>query len=332
MNLRELGRRLNLNPSTVSRALTRPNLVSVETRERVTAAVQEFGYVPNAVARSLRRGHTKTFGVIVSDLQNPFYSTVVRAIERVAIGRGYSCVICNADEDVAAEDRALTLLKELQVAGVIHASTGVNVDSLRQLRDSGVPVVDIDRHSGLDEVDSVLVDNERGARLAVTHLREFGHTRIATIAGPKHLTTGRDRLNGFLTSLTALGNPIPDEYVEVGDFREASGYVAASRLMALPNPPTALFVANNEMMAGALSALQTLAIRVPGDVSIVSFDDVRWAKYVQPPLTIIAQPTDQIGALAATLLFERLDGRVETVHRLLEPQFVGRQSCGPPHL
>lgn len=330
MNLRELGKHLNLNPSTISRALTRPDLVSEETRKRVISAVQEFGYVPNAVARSLKHGHTQTLGVIVSDIQNPFYSTVVRAVEQVAVQRGYSCVICNADEDAAAEERALNLLKELQVAGVIHASTGENIDALRRLRDNGMPVVDIDRHSGLDGVDSVLVDNEYGARLAAAHLHELGHTRIAIIAGPEHLTPGRDRLKGFLAGLASLGDPVPQEYVEIGDFREASGYEAASRLMTLPNPPTALFVSNNEMMAGALAALQELAVRVATDISIISFDDVRWAKYVHPPLTVIAQPTEQIGRLAATLLFERLGGRRESVHRLLEPQFIRRQSCGPP--
>ncbi len=330
MTLRELSKQLNLSVSTISRALSRPDLVSPETREKVLNSAAAHGYTPNAIARSLKNGRTRALGIIVSDIQNPFYSSVVREVERVAASRGYNCVICNADEDAHREERALELLMSLQVAGVIHASTGANTALLQSLQRSGLPLVDIDRASGLEDVDTVLLDNAFGARLAAEHLLDLGHSRIAVVTGPQTLTTGRDRLRGFSAVLAERGIALAPELVEVANFREAGGYSAVVRLLALPERPTALFVANNEMMAGALSALRERALRVPQDVSLISFDDVRWARYVEPPLTVVAQPTGQIGTLAAGLLFERLAGRLEAVHYVLNPELIRRASCAPP--
>lgn len=330
MTLHELSKQLNLSVSTVSRALSRPDLVSPKTRQRVLTMASAYGFTPNAIARSLKNGRTQALGIIVSDIQNPFYSSVVREIERVAVGRGYNCVICNADEDAHGEEQALELLQSLRVAGIIHASTGANTTFLQKLQRLGMPLVDIDRASGLEDVDAVLLDNAFGARLAAEHLLDLGHIRIAVVTGPQELTTGRERLGGFRAALEARGVTLAPELVEVANFREAGGYSAALRLLALPERPTALFVANNEMMAGALSALRERSLRVPQDVSLVSFDDVRWARYVEPPLTVVAQPTEQIGTLAAGLLFERLAGRQEAVRYVLKPELIRRASCAPP--
>lgn len=319
-----------MSVSTVSRALSRPELVSPATRQRVMATAATYGYTPNAIARSLKNGRTRALGIVVSDIQNPFYSSVVREIERVAASRSYNCVICNADEDAYGEERSLELLLSLQVAGIIHASTGANLASLQKLQRAGIPLVDIDRSSGLKDVDTVLVDNAFGAHLATEHLLDLGHRRIAVVTGPQALTTGRERLRGFSKALEERNVPLIPELVEIANFREAGGYGAALRLLALPERPTALFVANNEMMAGALSALRERSLRVPHDISLISFDDVRWARYVEPPLTVIAQPTEQIGTLAAGLLFERLAGRQEPVHYVLKPELVRRASCTPP--
>ena len=330
MTLSELAKELNLSTSTVSRALTRPDLVAEATRRKILVAVDTYGYKPNAIARSLRSGKTQTLGLVVSDLQNPFYATVAKAVEHVAARHGYSCVICDADENAAKEVQALELLSEMQVSGIIHASTGANVAALKKLKDGGLPIVDVDRASGLQDVDTVLVDNALGARMATEHLLELGHQDVAIITGPLHLTTGHDRLAGFRDTLAAAGRSLPDDYVQLGDFKEASGYAATERLLELSRPPTAIFVANNEMMAGALSVLREHEVAIPGKVSLISFDDVRWAKYVEPPLTIIAQPNEQLGVIAAELLFERLAGRLEPVTRILQPKLIKRGSCAPP--
>lgn len=330
MTLNELGKILGLSVSTISRALSRPDLVSAETRGRVLEAVIAHGYTPNAIARSLQNGRTQALGVVVSDLQNPFYSSVVRSVERVAATRNYNCVICNSDEDAQVEEKALALLTSLQVAGIIFASSGANKALLQKLQKDGLPLIEIDRASGVEDVDAVLLDNALGGRLAADHLVDLGHRRIAVVTGPQTLTTGRDRLHGFSVTLEERGVPLPPELIEVANFREAGGYSAVIRLLALPEPPSAFFVANNEMMAGALSALRERSLRVPDDISLISFDDVRWARYVEPPLTVITQPTEQIGTLAAGLLFERLAGRREAVRYVLKPKLVRRASCAPP--
>lgn len=329
LKLTEIAEKLNLSVSTVSRALTRPELVAEGTRQRVLEAAETLAYRPNSIARSLREGKTRTLGLIVSDIQNPFYAAVVKSVEGVAARHGYSTVVCNADEDPRKETDALHLLSEMKVAGIIHGSTGANLSILQALSRE-CPIVDIDRVSGLEDADTVLVDNYSGARLAALHLLGLGHTRLAVIAGPQHLTTGRDRLEGFREALSEAGVPLPDTYVKLGDFREGSGYEAATCLLGLASPPTALFVANNEMAAGALSALRKHAVPVPRVLSLVTFDDVRWAKYIEPPLTVVAQPTRQLGSLAAALLFERLAGRQEAVRRVLQPTLVVRGSSAPP--
>lgn len=326
----ELAAKLNLSISTVSRALSRPDLVAPHTRELIIKAAVRYDYRPNGIARSLRKGRTQTIGLVVSDIQNPFYASVTRAVERVAATHGYTLVICNADENTDNETRALHLLDDMKIAGIIHGSTGKTQAILEALSLKRIPIVDIDRVSGLDEADTILVDNTRGAALAAEHLLALGHRRIAIITGPQHLTTGAERLAGFRNALDDANVPIEPDYLKIGDFREASGYGATVELLKLSTPPTALFVANNEMMAGALSALQERQVRVPERISLISFDDVRWARYVNPPLTVIAQPTEEIGTLAAKLLFERLAGRTRKVAYNLEPTLIVRGSCASP--
>ena len=330
MTLEELSQKLNVSTSTISRALSRPDLVSRLTRERVLSAVKEYNYRPNRIARSLRKRRTQLVGIIVSDIQNPFYAAVVRAVEGVLTHNGYTLLIFNANESPETEIQALHLLGEMQVAGIIHASTGANVEMLKELCAQDVPIIDIDRVSGLDEADLVMVNNQLGAQMAAHHLLGLGHDRLAVISGPLHLTPGLERLEGFRHALAEDNIPLPEDYIELGDFREHSGYAAAQRLLALSEPPTALFVANNEMMAGALAAVRERNVAIPRELSLISFDDVRWAKYVEPPLTVIAQPTREIGLQAAELLFERFSGRTQQVQRILDPALVIRGSCAAP--
>lgn len=329
MNISELAEKLNLHASTVSRALNRPETVAESTRQRVVIAAQTYGYRPNGLARSLRTRQTSTLGLIVSDIRNPFYASVAKAIEDVARKNDYSVIISNADEDPQQEENALRLLEEKQVSAIIHCSTGANLKILRAMQDRGVLILDLDRASGLDNVDRVLVNNRLGAELAARHLVELGHTRIATVAGPLHLTPGRERLEGFRLTLEEAGLALPWELLEVGDFREASGYAATQRLLGLPQPPTALFVANNEMLAGTLAALREQGTRVPHDLSLVSFDDARWAQYTDPPLTVIAQPIDAMGSLAAELLLRRLREASAPSHHVLDPHLIIRASTQP---
>lgn len=330
MTLVELAAILNVSASTISRALTRPDMVSPTMRARVLQAVEQYGYSPNGIARSLRKGQTRTVGLVVSDLQNPFYSSIAKFVEHALSADGYSCVVCDASESQDKEQRALRLLAELKVSGVIRASSGRQSSDLTQVGLGETPIVEIDRATGEERADTVLLDNVLGARVAVDHLVSLGHHRIAMISGPEHLTTGGQRLHGYRQALTAAGIEPDEALVEFGDFREESGYEGAMRLLKLTPRPSALFVANNEMMAGALYALKELGLSLPADVSLISFDDARWARYVDPPLTVVAQPLMEMGEAAAQLLLQQMQGREVPTSRVFTPTLIVRASTGRP--
>ena len=330
MNFSDLARQLKVSTATVSRALSRPEKVAPATRERVLEFVRRSGYHINGIARSLRTQSTRTIGVIVSDIRNPFSSAMVKSVEDVARSNGYTVLICNADEDGRNEEAALELFIERQISGVIHCSAGANLDLLRILLEKSIPLVDLDRQSGLDNVDTVILDNRLGAALAARHLVQLGHRRIAMISGPRHLSNARKRLDAFRKTLRSARIVVPKGYIEFGDFRETSGRIAAKRLLSLPSPPTAVFVANNEMMAGALFAIREQGIKVPRDLSLIGFDDARWAQFSDPPLTVVSQPTEAMGQKAAELLLARLRGERRAKTVMFEPQLVVRRSTAAP--
>jgi len=330
MTFNDLAKILNLSTATISRALSRPEIVAPETRTRVLDAVRRCGYQMNGIARSLRTQSTHTIGVIVSDICNPFFSSIVKAAEDVARTNGYTVLICNADEDGRNEEVALRLFIERQVSGVIRCSAGANPSLLQVLHQKSIPLIDLDRRSGLPNIDTVILNNELGASLGTRHLIKLGHKRIAIVSGPQHLSNARDRLEGFRKTLRAARISIPKNYVEFGDFREASGFQAAERLLSLDRPPTAIFVANNEMMAGTLSAVRQRRVKVPRELSLVGFDDARWARYLEPPLTVVSQPAELMGQKAAQLLLTRLSGRTTPQTVIFEPELIVRRSAAAP--
>jgi LacI family transcriptional regulator len=330
MNFSDLARQLNVSTATVSRALSRPEKVAPATRKRVLEFVRRSGYHMNGIARSLRTQSTRTIGIIVSDIRNPFSSAIVKSVEDLARTNGYTVLVCNADEDGRNEEVALELFIERQVSGVIHCSAGANLDLLRVLLEKSIPLVDLDRQSGLENVDTVILDNQLGAALATTHLLELGHQRVAMISGPKHLSNARKRLDGYRKTLRAAQISVPNEYIEYGDFREQSGRVAAERLLSLQTPPTAILVANNEMMAGALLAIRQRRVKVPRDLSLIGFDDARWAQYSDPALTVVSQPTEAMGQKAAELLLGRLQGERQADTVIFKPELIIRRSTAAP--
>jgi LacI family transcriptional regulator len=302
MTLHELAHELNLSIATISRALSRPEDVAPPTRQ------------------------TRTIGIVISDIRNLFFAAVVKAIEDEARINGYTVLICNADEDSAKEEAALQLLLERKVSGVINCSTGANLDLLRAFQKSGAVLVDLDRESGLKNVDTVVVDNRRGAELATQHLIELGHLDIATIAGPPHLSNARGRLAGFEDALRAHGIRVKKSLLQFGNFLQQSGYQCAQKLFSLPYPPSALFVANMEMAAGVIAFVRDHGITIPGEISIVSFDDSFWARYMEPPLTVVAQPTEKMGKRTMELLLARLRGGKPVETLIFTPELIVRRS------
>jgi DNA-binding LacI/PurR family transcriptional regulator len=326
MTLHDLAKELNLSIATISRALSRPEDVAPRTRQRVLAIVHRHGYAPNGTRRSLRTQQARTIGTIISDIRNFFCAAVVKAIEDEARANGYTVLICNADEDGAKEEAALRLLLNQKVSGIINCSTGANLDLLRAFQKTGAVLVDLDRESGLTNVDTVVVDNRRGAQLATQHLLELGHLEIATIAGPQHLSNARGRLAGFQDTLRLRDVRAQKGYVQFGNFLQESGYRCAQKLFSARRVPTALFVANIEMAAGAIEFIREKGLSIPEEISIVTFDDSFWARYMDPPLTVIAQPVEKMGKCTMELLLSRLRGGKPAQTVVFPPDLIIRRS------
>ena len=301
----DVARRSGVSPATVSRVLSGRRNVDPELTQRVRAAVAELGYRPNGVARNLRRASTNLWAVVISDIENPFFTSLVRGLEDIAQTAGYSVVLCNSDEDPVKEAAYVSAVLTEQMAGVVISPSG-SPDGVRQLHDAGVPLVLIDRRIDDLEVDSVLVDNEFGAAEAVRHLLDNGYRRIACITGPRRTSTALDRLAGYRTALRTAGMRFDKNLVQYADFREAGGYTSMQALLDLDEPPEALFVANNLMTVGALECLNSRGLRAPDDIAVVGFDDIPWADLVVPPLTTVAQPTYELGRTAGQLLKDRI--------------------------
>lgn len=337
MTLKEIAKMLGLAPSTVSRALNHPEMVSIETRRRVERAVRQYRYRPNTIARSLRVQDSQTIGLVLSDITNPFHAELARAVETAARQRGYTVILSNSDEDEDLERLALETLLSWQVRGLILAPCGRNRSLVEESLRLGIPVVQVDRVIDGLQTDAVLVDNRAGSRMAVEHLVALGHRRIAHIAGPQRLTTGAERLEGFRQAMADAGIPEEEQLVAYGDFREEGGYRATLELFRERHSPdewpTAIFAANNEMAAGAIRALGELGHTIPDRISFVTFDDSRWAQLMHPALTVVAQPVEEIGRAACELLLRRIEsGRSGATLYTLQPTLIRRQSTAPRQL
>ena len=301
----DVAQRAEVSAATVSRVLNGHASVDPQLAERVRAAVEELGYRPNALARNLRRSRTSLWAVIISDVGNPFFTSLVRGVEDVAQSSRYSVVLCNSDEDPVKEADYVTVALAEQMAGVIMSPSGA-AEGVRKLLEANTPVVVIDREVPGVKVDSVLVDNEHGAAEATAHLLAGGYQTLGCITGPAGISTADRRLRGYQEALEEAGKPYDEAVVRHSDFRERGGYEAMASLLDAGSPPDAVFVANNLMAVGALECLVARGVPAPDRMGIVGFDDLPWADLVRPALTTVGQPTYELGRTAAQLLAERI--------------------------
>lgn len=327
--IHDVAARAGVSTATVSRYLSGQK---VRSAEAVEAAVAQLGYSPNAVAQSLKSGRTCTIGVVVPDVTNPFFAAVAKGLEQVCQGHSFRMLLANSGESAENEQEILADLVH-RVDGVILAPATEQDDAPLQLRAAGVPAVFLDRElAGGEPFDAVLVDNVGGARAAAEHLAGLGHTRIAVINGPVNTTPGRGRREGFLAGLADAGLELAPEYDLMGGFREDTAHRIALQLLALPKPPTAIFTANNLMTVGVLKALQDMRVDVPGEISVLGFDDLTLGSLLRPPLTCIDRPDVEQGALAMRLLLSRLTNEAPGAPRriVLDTQLVLRESTASP--
>ncbi|WP_113703025.1 LacI family DNA-binding transcriptional regulator [Nonomuraea lactucae] len=328
--IHDVAARAGVSPATVSRFLRGGR---VRSSEAVQAAVDELGYWPSAAARSLKSGRTHTIGGVVPDITNPYFAAVVKGMESVTRAEDYRLLLANTDESGEREDHVLADMIR-RVDGIILAPATEQDRTPLHVRDADVPLVFVDRDlAGGERFDAVLVDNAGGGRQAAEHLLGLGHTRIAAISGSQDTTPGRCRREGFLDALRGAGVEPPPEYDLAGDFREASGYQLTLSLLSLPEPPTALFSANNLMTLGALKALHDMRVDVPGRMSLIGFDDLDTGPLLRPPLTVIDRPMVEQGVLAMRLLLRKFEPEYadDTPRRIvLDTELVERSSTAPP--
>jgi DNA-binding LacI/PurR family transcriptional regulator len=327
IGLDEVARAAGVSPATASRALHRPELVALRTRERVEQAAAELGYRPNVLARGLRTRGSRTIGLIVTDILNPFHATLAKGVQDTAEAQGYTVLMFNSDEQPGKERRALETLHGHLPMGLIVVPTAQTRENLAIV--DGLPTVELDRASGKEGAHTVMVDNLSGAREAVTHLTDLGHRRIGMIVGNLDISTARERLQGYREALEHAGLPYDERLVLPGNHREADGRLAALRLLSRRLPPTALFVGNNEMTVGAVLATRELGLEIPHDLSLIGFDDSRWAQTMSPALSVVSQPTYELGQLACQRLLSLIAGEPLQVSVRLPTRMIYRQSTAP---
>lgn len=332
VTIHDVARAAGVSPATVSRVFN-GGRVTPERAQSVQQAAAELGFAPNRLARSLRKQRSSVIALIIPDIENPFFTSLARGVEDAAQRTSLSVVLCNSDEDTDKERRYLEVALGEQMAGVIVAAASQDDTDLGPLIARGVPVVAVDRRPHEAEVDAVRADDQHGGEVATRHLLRAGYRRIACITGPEGASTSEERLAGYRAALHAArseGIVADDAYVRHADFRVEGGRAAMREMLALPEPPDAVFVTNNLMTIGALDALAEVG-RTPPGVGVLSFGDVPWASLVRPSLTAVELPSYELGRAAADLLLQRMEGSAAPLQTVvLRTRLQIRESTAGP--
>lgn len=316
VTIRDVAESAGVSIATVSHVINGTRPVAESTQATVRASMVALGYRPNAVARSLRRQATTTIGMIVPDSANPFFAEMARSIEDHSFTEGYSVILCNTEGSLEREQQYADVLVENMVAGIVFVAVGPSTRLVGDLQRRGVPIVLVDREVPGVDVDTVETDHHGGGQLATQHLINLGHRRIACINGGTGATSSTQRLSGYVDTLASNGITVDPSLIRTGDYQFESGRDACRELLELPEPPTGVFACNDLMAVGCISAATAGGLSVPGDLSVVGFDDVRLASFANPPLTTISQPKHEIAAKVVELLIARMKSPTT------EPQLV----------
>lgn len=330
-NLKHIAEHLGISVSTVSRVVNGKDRVSPETRAAVLAALKNLNYQPNEIARSLKKQTSKAIGIIVPDITNSFFASVIKGVESVTRQNNYSAILCNSDGDAGREAEYLKLLLQKQITALVLATVSEDVSVFKMYRDFGIPVVFIDNMPKINsKFDFVSIDNVEASYRLTKHVISLGHKRIAAISGPLSESTGSERLLGFKKAMQESKLEVKPQYVQQGSFRMVTGYHIAKKLFKSDDRPTALFIANNVQAYGALHALREYGLRVPEDVALVCFDAVDQTGLMAPRLTTMVQPAEKIGELAGEIISRKLNNMDLQVYEniILEAELVIEDSCG----
>ncbi len=326
--IKDVALRAGVSVTTVSHVVNDTRTVSAKGREQVERAIRELGYVPSAVARSLKSNTTRTLGMLIPNSSNPYFAEIVRVVEDRCFGAGYTLVLCNTDDEPRRQGVYLQVLSERRIDGLIVVSTGADAELPTMLAGLRMPTVLVDREIEDPACDLVETAHMQGGLVATRHLLSLGHRRIACIGGPAGLAPSEQRIEGWRMALAEAGQSAESAHLLWhGGFTPQGGYEAMHAIVRSAQRPSAVFVCNDLMAMGALRAAHESGLRVPDELSMVGFDDIELAAYASPPLTTVAQPKARIGALAVDMLLERIDGRRQEGRKvLLQPELRVRGS------
>lgn len=329
--IRDVAERAGVATMTVSRVINNSGYVSDATRVKVEAAIADLGYVPNMLGPSLRFNQTKTLALVLTDITNPFWTTVARGVEDAAQEQKYSVILCNTDENLQKQDQYLTMLLKRRIDGILFVPADNRAESVQLIQKQNIEVVVLDRSVPNVDVDIVRGDSFTGAYQLAKHLVELGHRDIAVLSGPQNIFTSTERVAGFRQAMTEAGLEHNHENVYWGSFRQNPGDMAERALQSSPRP-TAYLAVNNFIANGALQTFSQAGLRVPEDVSLVSFDDIPAIINPTPFLTVSVQPAYDMGYQATQLLLSRLrnEGPEARQEIVLSTEIFIRQSTAPP--
>lgn len=330
VSLSKVAEKAGVSIATVSRVINNSENVNPKTRLKVQQVIKELRYSPNRVAKRLRNKNASgnLLGVLIPDIQNPFYVDVLRGIEDIAYKNQYATIMCNFSQDEKKAKLYLDILQSESIDGLIAAPTNEHDQNVINLVKAGLPIVCVDRGlSGVD-VDVVLVENQKGAFMAVDHLAKADYKRIAYISGLPQLPSSKQREAGYREALKTNGLRVDKDLIKYGDSRHESGVKLCNELLDLPEPPDALFTGNNLITLGALETIHKRNLAIPEDIAIIGFDDMHWSISLNPPLTAVRQPAYDIGKHAAEQLISRINEPTRpTISMILKTELMLRSSC-----
>ena len=326
--IREVARRAGVSLGTVSNVLNRPEIVALQTRQRVQQAIDEIGFVRNGSARQLRAGTSQHIGLVVLDVSNPFFTEVARGVEDLANQAGYIVILCNSDDSVEKENHYLHVLEEQRTQGVLITPVQSDASYLQRFRQHGIAVVLLDRPSRIKDLCSVAVDDVRGGELAATHLLEKGHERIGFVHGPLSIRQIADRRRGVIRAVKTAGLDPDRTIVDITTQAQSAraGEECVEKLLS--DRTTAVFCANDLLALGLMRGLIKRGISIPGDMALVGYDDVEFASVLSTPLTSIRQPKYELGRTAAELLLDEANNPISHQHKhiMYQPELIARES------
>jgi DNA-binding LacI/PurR family transcriptional regulator len=329
-SIKDIAREANVSFSTVSRALQNSPLISRPTAERIQKIARESGYRASAVARGLVTRRTRTIGVVVTSIADPFVSEVVDGIEECCNDHGYSVILANSNADPDRERNVVQAFYERRVDGIVVTSSRVGALYIPLLSEMRVPIVLVNNQHPGEFVHSVMIENVQASREATNHLIQLGHRRIAYLGDRFGHQSDTERFSGYRQALDSSALPFVPELVVHGDGKSEKAIAAAELLLRLPEPPTAVFCYNDMTALGVLRALRARKLRVPDDISVVGFDDLFIASYTDPPLTTVHQPRRRMGVLAMESLLRLMRGEDPSPAITVTAALVVRESSGPP--